>query len=336
MQGDLPAARSLYEQSLRLFQELGDKPMVATVLYALSSVAYQLGDLPGARPLAEQSLALRRELHDSGGIARSLRGLGFMSLVEGDLPAARSLYEQSLTLQRQLGDKLGIPWSLYNLAVVSYIEEDYLAARSLYKQSLILHKELGFTVNFAVGLVGLGAVAAGLGEAHKGARLLGAAEALLQATSAVLEPDDRIPYEQGMASARAELGAEKFVRLWQEGRAMTREQAIAYALEEESSDVPFKPGQLIASAGTSSNSHESATPGMPALAYADDLTEREVEVLRLIAAGKSNAEIAFDLVLSLRTVERHISNVYQKIGAHGKAARVSASTYAARHGLIAR
>jgi len=58
-------------------------------------------------------------------------------------------------------------------------------------------------------------------------------------------------------------------------------------------------------------------------------------VLHLVAAGKSNQQIAQELVLSLRTVERHISNIYDKIGAHGKAARVSASTYATKHGLIA-
>jgi DNA-binding NarL/FixJ family response regulator len=67
----------------------------------------------------------------------------------------------------------------------------------------------------------------------------------------------------------------------------------------------------------------------------DELTEREVEVLRLIALGKSNQQIASELVLSLRTVERHISNIYQKIGVRGKAARVSASTYAAKHGITA-
>ena len=68
-------------------------------------------------------------------------------------------------------------------------------------------------------------------------------------------------------------------------------------------------------------------------AYPDDLTEREVEVLRLIAAGKSNQQISAELVLSLRTVERHISNIYQKIGATGKVARATAATYALRHGL---
>ena len=60
------------------------------------------------------------------------------------------------------------------------------------------------------------------------------------------------------------------------------------------------------------------------------LTTRELEVLRLVAAGRSNREIADELVLSVRTVERHINNLYTKIGARGKA---DATTYAFRHGL---
>jgi DNA-binding NarL/FixJ family response regulator len=67
-------------------------------------------------------------------------------------------------------------------------------------------------------------------------------------------------------------------------------------------------------------------------AFPDGLTEREVEVLRLIAAGRNNREIAEELVLSVRTVERHITNIYGKINARGKA---DATAYAMTHGLIA-
>lgn len=66
------------------------------------------------------------------------------------------------------------------------------------------------------------------------------------------------------------------------------------------------------------------------------LSPREVEVLEIIAAGRSNQEIASDLFLSVRTVERHISTIYEKIGAHGKAARAAATAYALKHGLAAR
>ena len=65
-------------------------------------------------------------------------------------------------------------------------------------------------------------------------------------------------------------------------------------------------------------------------AYPDHLTHREVEVLRLIAAGRTNLEISRELVLSLRTVARHITNIYGKIGARSK---VDATSYAIRHNL---
>jgi ATP/maltotriose-dependent transcriptional regulator MalT len=63
------------------------------------------------------------------------------------------------------------------------------------------------------------------------------------------------------------------------------------------------------------------------------LTAREVEVLRLVGRGRTNEEVASELFLSVRTVERHLSNVYSKIGVHGRAARVLASTYASKNGL---
>jgi DNA-binding CsgD family transcriptional regulator len=72
-------------------------------------------------------------------------------------------------------------------------------------------------------------------------------------------------------------------------------------------------------------------PRQSAPAYPDGLTPREVEVLRLIAAGKSTKEIAATLVISSPTVERHITHIYEKIGARGRA---EATTYALRHSLV--
>ena len=66
-------------------------------------------------------------------------------------------------------------------------------------------------------------------------------------------------------------------------------------------------------------------------AYPDGLTQREVEVLRLVASGKTSAEIAADLVLSRRTVERHISNIYSKTQARSRA---EATAFAFTHGLV--
>jgi LuxR family transcriptional regulator, maltose regulon positive regulatory protein len=74
----------------------------------------------------------------------------------------------------------------------------------------------------------------------------------------------------------------------------------------------------------------SQPPGLD-LSVTNGLTRREVEVLSLLAAGKSNQEIASILFLSVRTVERHISNIYRKIGASGIVARASATAFAIEH-----
>ena len=70
------------------------------------------------------------------------------------------------------------------------------------------------------------------------------------------------------------------------------------------------------------------------LAEAEGLSHREVEVLSLVAAGRSNQEIADALVLSVRTVERHLAHVYDKLGVGGKSARAGATAYGIAHGLV--
>jgi DNA-binding NarL/FixJ family response regulator len=66
----------------------------------------------------------------------------------------------------------------------------------------------------------------------------------------------------------------------------------------------------------------------------DDLTRRQAEILTLIAAGMSNAEIAAALVVSVRTVERHVADIYAKLGIQGRAGRAPAAAYAVQHGLV--
>lgn len=90
--------------------------------------------------------------------------------------------------------------------------------------------------------------------------------------------------------------------------------------------------EIVAFASTAGRTAGTGTAERPQ-ANPADLTEREVEVLRLMALGKSNLEIGQELVLSRRTVERHISNIYEKIGASGKVARAAATAYALRHGI---
>ncbi|MBI4202345.1 MAG: hypothetical protein HY532_04420 [Chloroflexi bacterium] len=83
-----------------------------------------------------------------------------------------------------------------------------------------------------------------------------------------------------------------------------------------------------------SATENSKAAASPSPSFDTGLTRREIEVLQLLAAGKSNQEIAAHLVLSVRTVERHISTIYEKLGATGKAARASATAYAIKQHLL--
>ena len=137
---------------------------------------------------------------------------------------------------------------------------------------------------------------------------------------AVLWHVDRLEYERNLAAALAALTEEQFTAAWAQGQAMSLEDAITYAQEQ------VEPPHVL--------SAPQATPsGPPAPLEPAGLTPREIEALRLIAAGKSNQEIAKELTLSVRTVERHISNIYAKIGVYGNTARAAATAYAFSHGL---
>jgi predicted ATPase len=239
VQGDYAAARSLDEQSLALHRDLGDKQGVAYALGNLGIVAQEQGDYAAARALHEESLALRRELGDKRGITLSLGNLGIVAHLQGDYAAARALLEESLALRRELGDKRGMALALGSLGLVAQEQGDYAAARTQLEESLRLRQTLGDKWGIALALAGLGGVAVVSavsgrnpepGAAERGTRLLGAVAVLLEAISALLDTNDRLPYTRAVAAARARLGDEAFQRAWDEGRAMTPEQAIAYAL----------------------------------------------------------------------------------------------------------
>ena len=115
----------------------------ATALNGAGGLAKMQGDYVVARALYEESLKIKRELGNKQGIAASLRNLGCVTQEQGDYAAARALHEESLTLCRELGDKFGIAYSLLNLGHVAQAHGDYVAARALYEQGLTLFRELG-------------------------------------------------------------------------------------------------------------------------------------------------------------------------------------------------
>jgi predicted ATPase/DNA-binding SARP family transcriptional activator len=230
-QGDYASARTLNEESLTIRRELGDKRSIAHSLNSLGDVANDQGDYASARTLYEQSLAMRRELGDKAGIAHSLYWLGLVAHAQGDYGAARTLYQESLALYREIGHS----FLIHALGALGHLERevgDYGRAAALYQESLLLRRERGELLHTACSLEDFAGLAVRLGQQERAVRLLGAAEALCETLGRTLPLAIAAEYERTVAAAHSALSAEVFAAAWKEGRQMTMEQAVAYALKQ--------------------------------------------------------------------------------------------------------
>ena len=252
------------------------------------------------------------------GIARALSRLGEVFLQQGDTVKARLLLEEDVALSREIGYRHGTATSLSLLGKVAASQGDYSAARAFYEESLAMGREVGDNLGIAFYLEGLAGVVAVQGERLWATRLWGAAEALREAIGAPLPPVDRPAYESSVAAARAHLGERAFAAAWAEGRMMTPEQVLA---AQGPATIPSSPP--AASPSTS--------PAKPSPTYPDGLTAREVEVLRLLAQGLTDTQIADHLVISPRTVNNHLTSIYSKIQVSSRSA---ATRYAMEHQLV--
>jgi predicted ATPase/class 3 adenylate cyclase len=236
-QGDYLAARAWHEQSLAIWRELGDRLGIARDLIALGNVIYAQGDEPAARSLYEQSLSIERELGDQRGTAVVLHALGMVAHYRNDYPAARSLHEEALAIRRELGDRGGIADSLNNLGMVTFEQGDYPSSRALLAESLALWRDLADRRGMAASMDALAGLAFALGRPEPGARLCGQAARLREEIGSPLSPPERLPHDRRIASARASFGNDvAFDLAWQQGNAMTLEQAIKYALQDQRAD----------------------------------------------------------------------------------------------------
>jgi predicted ATPase/DNA-binding XRE family transcriptional regulator len=232
-QGDFENASRLLEQSLALQRELDDLRGVGRSLNNLGLVAMDLGDFERAVPYFEESLQIRREIGDVTGCAGALSNLGLVELYRENPARAVQLFEESLELRRQLGDRRGASIALSNLGEAARQQRDFERARSLFAEALELLREVGDNHVIVAGLGGMATIAVDLGQARHAARLFGAEEALREAIGAPLPPADQAEYRRYVSEARAMLDDCDFDAAWAEGRAMTLEQAVAFAISSK-------------------------------------------------------------------------------------------------------
>ena len=310
VQGDYVRATLCLGESRTILRELGDVSGAAISLAMLGQLMVQGGNRERIDPLCEEAEALLRELSEERATAYLLIFLQWAAWDRGDYGRTVESAEESLALSRGLGDLYGIALCSGSLGFAVLDKDETDRAGALFEESSRALRDLQDKVGIFHCLLGLAGVAGSRGQPARAARLWGAAEALGEALVIGVLPLYRRNYdnEDRRAAARSQLGEAAWEAAWSEGRTMTPEQAMEYALES-----PQTPEESV------------ATPAYPA-----GLSAREAEVLKLVARGLTNAQIGKELFISPNTVNRHLSSVYRKTGA---SSRVAAARFASEHRL---
>jgi tetratricopeptide (TPR) repeat protein len=189
------------------------------------------GDFAAARTFAEEALKLSRDLGDPWDIAISIMGLGAMATLQGNYSQALAHYEEGEMLFRQLGDRNMVNAMQSERAHIERRLGHYAQAVALYSKTLAGWQELGNQAALAHELECFAFIAVAQNQTQRAACLLGAAEALRESVDSPMTANERIEYDQNVATLRAQMDAQELAVAWAEGRAMTMEQAIQFALE---------------------------------------------------------------------------------------------------------
>jgi predicted ATPase/DNA-binding CsgD family transcriptional regulator len=290
-------SRTRLEEALTLFQEIGDEWGISQMLRRLGWTMLRLGDYEESRRLSEEALTRARAAEDKHATAWALLLLADATWCQSHDPRRTlPLLEESLSLDQEIRDRMHHADTLHLLGDVAIGQGDYDGAQKRYEESLALRQQVGVSRRIMASVVfGFGSLATRRGKPDQAARLFGAADAFCGGIDK-LPLGRRVNLERETAPVRAQLGEEAFAQAWAAGQALTTEQAIAYALHINEPEVV-----------------QHRQPANQPLA--DPLTERELEILHLVAQGLSNREIARELVISLGTVKTHIHNICSKLDA---------------------
>jgi predicted ATPase/DNA-binding CsgD family transcriptional regulator len=316
-QGEYEQATARLDEALRLARAFGDEYSLARVLSRLAWVAWLNGRYERTAELVT-ALAACREAADPWSLAYGFLGLGFLLRELGRDDAAVATIEDSLALFRNEGveERHGAALGLTKLALLTRDRGEVARAARLARQGLEAARALRdphvtvYCADDVAQLVGE------RGTPDDVARLLGGIDALREILSWRRAPRERAAHDDLVADLRHRLGEEAFAAAWAAGRGLA-------------------PDEVVEAARTCLDSAERSgeAPAEPTAARhaTNPLSEREQEVLRLVAEGLTNQQIAERLVITERTARFHVTSIFNKLGADNRAQAVA---LAAQRGLL--
>jgi DNA-binding NarL/FixJ family response regulator len=363
---DYPAARARLEEAVSLWRSIGGDADLAFALGWLGQVLAQTEPEQAARALAlcAEGVAVARPAGDAYRLGLTLTLAGNAALEIGDTALAHAWYDESVGLLREVGSVLLLAPPLAALGVLLFAAGEDEQAEATLAEALTVYGNGRWPSNAVQMLLQLGWLLRRRGNVARAYTCFGDALSLSRAEGLTASTIGAI---EGLATLAAESGKRgwatsllRVTRHWREQYPSAptpllrpvQEAALAAigAIKRETAreslrveDPALTLAETIAEAARFAESNSLgegvaralstpvSTRTGTAASYPAGLSRREVEVLRLLAAGNSNREIAETLVLSVHTVENHLARIYAKIGA---TKRVDATVFALRTGLV--
>jgi non-specific serine/threonine protein kinase len=295
--GDHGAVQPLLEEGTSVAGQLDDPATQAFAAWAAGHVCLFAGDLPHATAHYEDGLAVL----PAGAVygrerARLLVCLSEAAGLAGDEARAVACHREVLALTEAGGEFIRrwySAWSLWGLGAAAWRRGDFDRATGLQQQSLLLWEGLNERMGSAWCVEVLAWIAASQQQYERAAVLLGAATGLLQSMGTTLDGYQHLVshHRDCERQARQALAEAAFQAAHHRGLDLPADDAVAYALQQPP-----------------------ARPAAPAVSDRAPLTPRELQVARLIADGRSNKDIAAQLVISQRTAENHVEHILTKLG----------------------
>ncbi|HUG16206.1 MAG TPA: LuxR C-terminal-related transcriptional regulator, partial [Thermomicrobiales bacterium] len=304
-QGDYHRSLELHEESLVIATDFEDTLQQAWALWGVGRAFVWQGDIDRALTAYEHGLSIARRHAHREMTPQLLYFTGMALAFRGDFDRASEILDEASEVVRAAGLIRAEPLVLIFSGHVEAMRGNDRQARELTTAGLAMERKYGPTRTVMTGLVVMGELAVMGRQPERAATLLGAAWTIVEATASAVPPVYRERYEQMVREGRAQAGDDAWEAAWSAGRSAPLNEVIDLALADE----PLAPEPSIAAR----------------------LTPRELDVLRLVSTGLTDAEVAEQLFLSRRTVSSHLTSIYTKLGVSSRAA---ATRYAVDHRLV--
>ncbi|HEY4383612.1 MAG TPA: LuxR C-terminal-related transcriptional regulator [Ktedonobacteraceae bacterium] len=310
-QGEYLRIRSLLETWVAYMQEQHNRTGLAETLCSLGWNAFYLGDGEEAIRLCSEGLQFFQETDNQSGIAACLAGIAMAELLQRKYQQSLLLLQRIVEIRRVLQDYGMLSYALSTQTRAAALAGEDKLANEACRETLLLVTKLKQPFGAVLALEAAATIASARDDRECATRLFSAAHALRTVIGILLPPGLRELRERDLLPLRLHLGETAFAECWSAGASLTAEQACEEArllVEEPPTQVP------------SSSS------------YPAGLSQREMDVLRLVAACYSDAQVAKELTLSSRTVSTHLRTIYRKLGVNS---RQAATRFAIEHQLFA-